>query len=345
MKAQDAWRLAETQSPDSDAESMDGSEPEFDVEDDFGFEHADMNDNDPVSETESMGEHGDYLESDEEWDGQNNVEENDGGETLGAQIESDPQQALLIQDSDGPIHQNPSKANTSGSQNAMIESNHRAADGTWAISDEYESTTNRIACGMTSGSASGSASGSFGGTTSELSTFAEPQFQVNMQSDLEPMRFHKDKQLLIREKMDLDHVPDAHLQLQQQQYQQSQQQNQQQQLLPRQYAMSGTGNNQPSKRSGFGRRSLPKLKLILDNDQETCFNELLRWIYTDDGPRWLATFTEDNYKAIIKTVSQLRLFKISVLALLLEFESRTDPSKGLQGLAEEIFFRVKWRNA
>ncbi|KAG0254139.1 hypothetical protein BG011_005928 [Mortierella polycephala] len=79
---------------------------------------------------------------------------------------------------------------------------------------------------------------------------------------------------------------------------------------------------------------LPELKISLTDPVGSRFEELLYWIYTDNGPRWLASFTPHNYDSILANILKLNIITTDVLEICRAFEASTSPDLGLYGRAE-----------
>ncbi|KAF9176435.1 hypothetical protein BGZ50_000698 [Haplosporangium sp. Z 11] len=79
---------------------------------------------------------------------------------------------------------------------------------------------------------------------------------------------------------------------------------------------------------------LPELKISLTDPVGSRFEELLYWIYTDNGPRWLASFTPHNYDSILANILKLNIITPDVLEICRAFEASTSPDLGLHGRAE-----------
>ncbi|KAF9090920.1 hypothetical protein BGX23_005597 [Mortierella sp. AD031] len=88
--------------------------------------------------------------------------------------------------------------------------------------------------------------------------------------------------------------------------------------------------------------SLPELVMALTDPVGSRFDELLYWIYTDDGRRWEASFTPENYKSILENIIHLNLATPSVLEVCERFESSTRLELGLRGKAQAtlLFFNT-----
>lgn len=82
---------------------------------------------------------------------------------------------------------------------------------------------------------------------------------------------------------------------------------------------------------------LPELTLSLVDPEGSRFDELLYWIYTNNGARWQKNFTAQNYNSILQNNELLNMFDPQILLICEAFEKTTDPKLGLIGLAEQLF--------
>ncbi|KAF9994397.1 hypothetical protein BGZ65_009981, partial [Modicella reniformis] len=70
-----------------------------------------------------------------------------------------------------------------------------------------------------------------------------------------------------------------------------------------------------------GNNKLPVLTIELVDPEGSCFSELLYWLYTDNGPRWLSCFTPQNYGSILENIRYLNIWSFpSVIQICQEFE-------------------------
>ncbi|KAG9061573.1 hypothetical protein KI688_007152 [Linnemannia hyalina] len=74
---------------------------------------------------------------------------------------------------------------------------------------------------------------------------------------------------------------------------------------------------------------LPELTLDFADPVGSRFDELLYWIYTDKGDRWLTHFTPQNYAAILQNIALLNLATPAVLAICRAFEQSPANTEGV----------------
>ncbi|KAF8926571.1 hypothetical protein BGZ58_011072 [Dissophora ornata] len=84
----------------------------------------------------------------------------------------------------------------------------------------------------------------------------------------------------------------------------------------------------------------PELIMDFADPEGSRFKELLYWLYTDDGPRWLDSFTPQNYEDILKNIVTLCILTPTVLSICQTFEESTNPNLGLRGLASRAMKQV-----
>ncbi|KAI1311873.1 hypothetical protein EDD11_003311 [Mortierella claussenii] len=85
--------------------------------------------------------------------------------------------------------------------------------------------------------------------------------------------------------------------------------------------------------------SLPELMLPLKDPEGSRFEEMLYWLYTDDAPRWLRSFTPRNYLDILDNIRTLNICTPAVLEICRTFERSLDSNEGmdLRGQADNLF--------
>ncbi|KAF9345037.1 hypothetical protein BGX26_003615 [Mortierella sp. AD094] len=86
---------------------------------------------------------------------------------------------------------------------------------------------------------------------------------------------------------------------------------------------------------------LPVVAIDLAAPVGSCFEELLRWIYTNDGEHWMRCFTPANYHNILQNICFLNIRTPDVLEICHRFEARYS----LQGMAQEViehFVDTQW---
>ncbi|KAG0199457.1 hypothetical protein BGX28_007281 [Mortierella sp. GBA30] len=86
--------------------------------------------------------------------------------------------------------------------------------------------------------------------------------------------------------------------------------------------------------------SLPKLTLDLEGPDDGHVDELLYWLYTDNAPRWLASFTTSNYENILRNILLLNIVTPQVLQVCRDFEASIDPGSGLRGRMDQVLCQV-----
>ncbi|KAF9984646.1 hypothetical protein BGZ75_003776 [Mortierella antarctica] len=84
---------------------------------------------------------------------------------------------------------------------------------------------------------------------------------------------------------------------------------------------------------------LPELCVALDDPEGGHIEELLYWLYTDDGPRWKASFNKGDYESILKNIRHLDIVSPAVLAICKDFEASTAGSR-VRGRAEKVLSQV-----
>ncbi|KAG0200131.1 hypothetical protein BGX28_006711 [Mortierella sp. GBA30] len=84
--------------------------------------------------------------------------------------------------------------------------------------------------------------------------------------------------------------------------------------------------------------SLPELSIDFKEPETSHFEELLRWVYTGDGERWLRFFTPENYGSILENISRLNIVSSDVLDICLAFEAGTSTEQNLCGMAVAILY-------
>ncbi|KAF9959078.1 hypothetical protein BGZ72_010318 [Mortierella alpina] len=81
--------------------------------------------------------------------------------------------------------------------------------------------------------------------------------------------------------------------------------------------------------------SLPELCIALDDPDGGHIEELLYWLYTDDGPRWKASFNETDYESILQNIRHLNIVSPVVLRICKDFEASVAEA-GVKGLADKV---------
>ncbi|KAG9072427.1 hypothetical protein KI688_000198 [Linnemannia hyalina] len=81
---------------------------------------------------------------------------------------------------------------------------------------------------------------------------------------------------------------------------------------------------------------LPELVVAFADPEGSHFKELLYWLYTGDGNRWIRFFTPENYGSILQNILHLNIVTREVLEICIVFEARTPPELGLRGMALSV---------
>ncbi|KAK3843546.1 MAG: hypothetical protein J3R72DRAFT_420122 [Linnemannia gamsii] len=81
---------------------------------------------------------------------------------------------------------------------------------------------------------------------------------------------------------------------------------------------------------------LPELSVTFVDPKGTHFKELLYWLYTGDGNRWIRFFTPENYGSILQNILHLNIVTSAVLEICMVFEATTAPELGLRGMALSV---------
>ncbi|KAF9173959.1 hypothetical protein BGX21_006854 [Mortierella sp. AD011] len=84
---------------------------------------------------------------------------------------------------------------------------------------------------------------------------------------------------------------------------------------------------------------MPVLNVDLVDPVGSHFEELLRWIYTNDGERWMQCFTPTNYCNILQNICYLNIRTQEVLEICQRFEDSLIPEYDLRGMAVEVMER------
>ncbi|KAF9277832.1 hypothetical protein BGZ68_008973 [Mortierella alpina] len=85
--------------------------------------------------------------------------------------------------------------------------------------------------------------------------------------------------------------------------------------------------------------SLPELCIALDDPEGGHIDELLYWLYTDDGPRWKASFNKGDYESILKNIRHLNIVSPAVLTICKDFEASI-AGRGVKGRAEKVLSQL-----
>ncbi|KAF9967072.1 hypothetical protein BGZ70_000239 [Mortierella alpina] len=81
--------------------------------------------------------------------------------------------------------------------------------------------------------------------------------------------------------------------------------------------------------------TLPELCIALDDPEGGHIDELLYWLYTDDGPRWKASFNKGDYESILKNIRHLDIVSPAVLTICKDFEASI-AGRSVRGRAEKV---------
>ncbi|KAF9575870.1 hypothetical protein EC968_001253 [Mortierella alpina] len=85
---------------------------------------------------------------------------------------------------------------------------------------------------------------------------------------------------------------------------------------------------------------LPELCIALDDPEGDHIEELLYWLYTDDGPRWKASFNKGDYESILKNILRLDIVSPAVLSICKEFEA-SEAGGNVGGRAEKVLSQMQ----
>ncbi|KAF9146821.1 hypothetical protein BGX30_007739 [Mortierella sp. GBA39] len=101
-------------------------------------------------------------------------------------------------------------------------------------------------------------------------------------------------------------------------------------------ALSDDGEDGKSISSVGTDGGLPELVVAFADPEGSHFKELLYWLYTGDGNRWVRFFTPENYGSILQNILHLNIVTREVLEICMAFEARTPPELGLRGIALSV---------